>query len=122
MTAPTEADIVKVLEKIRDPISGRNVVEAGLIEGVTLRGRHASFTVEVPAARGPSAEPLRKACEDAVAQIPGILSVTAVLTAHHERNPRTGPAPAREHAHPVKAASANRRSRLISRSVSPRWG
>jgi ATP-binding protein involved in chromosome partitioning len=99
MTAPSEADIVKVLEKIRDPISGRNVIEAGLIEGVTLRGRHASFTVEVPAARGPSAEPLRKACEDAVAQIPGILSVTAVLTAHHERNPRTAPAPAREHAH-----------------------
>lgn len=99
MTAPSEADIVKALEKVRDPASGRNVVEAGLIEGIAIRGKHASFTVEVPAARGPAAEPLRKACEDAVAQIPGILSVTAVLTAHRERNPRAGTAAPRAHAH-----------------------
>ena len=108
MAAPSEADIVKVLEKIRDPVSGRNVIEAGLIEGISLRGRHASFTVEVPAARGPSAEPLRKACEDAVAQIPGILSVTAVLTAHHERNPRTPAAPAHNHAHDHGAQQTER--------------
>jgi len=109
MPAPSEADIVKILEKIRDPVSGRNVIEAGLIEGISLRGRHASFTVEVPAARGPSAEPLRKACEDAVAQIPGILSVTAVLTAHHERNPRAAAAPPpREHAHQHGAPQTER--------------
>src|SRR5215469_6952439 len=88
MAAPNEADVVKALEKIRDPVSGRNVIEAGLIEGIAVRGRHASFTIEVPAARGASAEPLRKTCEDAVAKIPGILSVTAVLTAHHEGHPR----------------------------------
>jgi ATP-binding protein involved in chromosome partitioning len=99
MAAPSEADIVKVLEKIRDPASGRNVVEAGLIDGIALRGRHASFTVEVPASRGASAEPLRKACEDAVGQIPGILTVTAVLTAHRERNARATAAPARTHTH-----------------------
>ncbi len=102
MAAPNEADIIKVLEKIRDPASGRNVVEAGLIDGIAIQGRHASFTVEVPASRGASAEPLRKACEEAVAQIPGILSVTAVLTAHRERNggPKEGPAgSARAHAH-----------------------
>lgn len=108
MPAPSEADIVKVLEKIRDPVSGRNVIEAGLIEGIALKGRHASFTVEVPAARGPSAEPLRKACEDAVAQIPGILSVTAVLTAHHERNPRVAAPAPRDHAHEHGAGQAER--------------
>ncbi len=102
MTAATEADVVKALEKIRDPASGRNVIEAGLIEGIAVRGRYASFTVEVPAARGPAAEPLRKACEEAVAKIPGILSVTAVLTAHHERNARAAPPrpAAHDHAQP----------------------
>jgi ATP-binding protein involved in chromosome partitioning len=88
MAAPTEADVVKALEKVKDPASGRNVIEAGLIEGITLHGRHASFTIEVPATRGAAAEPLRKTCETAVAQIPGILSVTAVLTAHRESQPR----------------------------------
>lgn len=97
MAAPGEADVVKALEKIKDPVSGRNVIEAGLIEGIAVRGRHASFTVEVPAARGAAAEPLRKSCEDAVAQIPGILSVTAVLTAQREGQARA--AAARGHAH-----------------------
>src|SRR5438067_7164544 len=108
MTAPTEADIIKALEKVRDPASGRNVVEAGLIEGITIRGKHASFTVEVPASRGPAAEPLRKACEDVVGQIPGILSVTAVLTAHRERNPRAPAAAARPHAHEHPPSPAER--------------
>jgi ATP-binding protein involved in chromosome partitioning len=108
MPAPSEADIVRVLETIRDPVSGRNVIEAGLIEGISLRGRHASFTVEVPAARGPSAEPLRKACEDAVAHIPGILSASAVLTAHHERNPRAAAAPPRGPAHEHGAPQTER--------------
>ncbi len=106
MAAPNEADVVKALEKIRDPISGRNVIEAGLIEGITVRGKHASFTIEVPAARGPAAEPLRKTCEDAVAKIPGILSVTAVLTAHRETGPRAGAA--RGHTHEHGAAPAGR--------------
>ena len=107
MAAPTEADVVKALEKIKDPVSGRNVIEAGLIEGVAVRGRHASFTVEVPAARGAAAEPLRKACEDAVAKIAGILSVTAVLTAQRESHPRAA-ARGHGHGHEQGAAPAGR--------------
>lgn len=106
MAAPSEADVVKALERIKDPVSGRNVIAAGLIEGVAVRGRHASFTIEVPAARGAAAEPLRKSCEDAVGQIPGILSVTAVLTAHRESQSR--PAAPRGHAHEHGAAPAGR--------------
>jgi ATP-binding protein involved in chromosome partitioning len=67
-----------------------------------------SFAVEVPPERGPASEPLRKACEDAVSRLPGVLSVTAVLTAHRERNarsPRPAPRPhAHDHAHSHGAA------------------
>ena len=99
MAALTEADIIKTLQAIGDPVSGKNVVEAGLIEGLALRGGHVTFAVEVPPERGPSAEPLRKACEDAIARLPGVLSVTAVLTAHRERGARGGRPPARPPAH-----------------------
>jgi len=99
MAAPTEADIIKSLQTIRDPVSGKNVVEAGLIEGLALRGGHVSFAVEVAPERGPASEPLRKACEDAVSRLPGVLSVTAVLTAHRERNARSPRPAARPHAH-----------------------
>jgi ATP-binding protein involved in chromosome partitioning len=113
MAVPTEADIIKTLQTIRDPVSGKNVVEAGLIEGLALRGGHVSFAVEVPPERGPASEPLRKACEDAVSRLPGVLSVAAVLTAHRERNarsPRPGPRPqAHDHGHshgPAEPAGA----------------
>jgi len=99
MAAPSETDVVKALEKIKDPVSGRNVIEAGLIAGIAVRGRHASFTIEVPAARGATAEPLRKSCEDAVKQIPEILSVTAVLTAQREGHPRAAAARGAAHDH-----------------------
>jgi ATP-binding protein involved in chromosome partitioning len=93
MAAPTEAEIIKALQSVRDPASGKNVIEAGLIEGLATRGGHVSFSVEVAPERGAAAEPVRKACEEAVSRIPGILSVAAVLTAHRERNAR-GRAPA----------------------------
>jgi len=82
-------DILAALGRIVDPDSGRSVVEAGLVQGLVLRDGHVGFALEVPAARGRAAEPLRKAAEDAVSALPGVLSVTAVLTAHSE------PAPAR---------------------------
>jgi len=88
MANPTEAEIIKSLQAVRDPVTGKNVVEAGLIEGLATRGGHITFAVEVAPERGPAAEPLRKACEDAVSRLPGVLSVTAVLTAHRERNAR----------------------------------
>jgi len=99
MAEPTEADIIQALQNVRDPISGKNVVAAGLIEGIALRGGHVSFAVEVPPERGASSEPLRKLCEDAVSRLPGVLSVTAVLTAHRERNARSPRTPVQAHAH-----------------------
>src|SRR5260221_5566980 len=47
-----------------DLTSQKSVIEAGLIAGLALRGGHVSFAVEVDPARGASAEPVRKACED----------------------------------------------------------
>jgi ATP-binding protein involved in chromosome partitioning len=98
MAAPTETLVRTALAEVRDPVTGLDVIEAGLIQGIQLRGGHVTFTVEVAPERGRNAEPLRKACEDRVARLPGVLSVTAVLTAHSEK--RTGaPPPRAAHAH-----------------------
>jgi ATP-binding protein involved in chromosome partitioning len=95
----TREDILKALGRIVDPDSGKSVVDAGLIQGLVLRDGHVGFALEVPGARGRTAEPLRKAAEDAVSALPGILSVTAVLTAHSE------PAPARHAPHAPQPAA-----------------
>jgi ATP-binding protein involved in chromosome partitioning len=95
MAQATRDDVLKALSRVTDPDSGKNVVEAGLVQGLVLRDGHVGFALEVPAARGRSSEPLRKACEDAVSALPGVLSVTAVLTAHNEPpNARQAPPPA----------------------------
>jgi ATP-binding protein involved in chromosome partitioning len=103
MAVATKEDVLNALANVTDPASGKSVTEAGLIQGLVLRDGHVGFSVEVAAARGRTAEPLRKAAEDAVAALPGVLSVTAVLTAHSEAaNAR--PAPPQGHAHPPKSA------------------
>jgi ATP-binding protein involved in chromosome partitioning len=75
-------DILRALDQVIDPISGRSLVHENMISGLVLRDGHVGFAVEVAPERGPGAEPLRAAAEAAVAKLPGILSVTAVLTAH----------------------------------------
>ncbi|HEY7976660.1 MAG TPA: iron-sulfur cluster carrier protein ApbC [Rhizomicrobium sp.] len=82
--AVTRDDVLNALARVTDPASGKSVVEAGLIQGLVVRDGHVGFSVEVAPERGRTSEPLRKAAEDAVHALPGVLSVTAVLTAHSE--------------------------------------
>jgi ATP-binding protein involved in chromosome partitioning len=90
MTASRD-DILEALAAVIDPETGMSVLNGDTIQGLVLKDGHAGFTVEVDPGRGEAAEPLRQACEDAVAKVAGILSVTAVLTAHRNGEaPRTG--------------------------------
>jgi ATP-binding protein involved in chromosome partitioning len=82
--AATREDVLKALAGVIDPASGKDVVSAGLVQGLALRDGNVGFAIEVAAARGAQAEPLRKAAEEAVAKLAGVFSVTAVLTAHNE--------------------------------------
>ncbi len=84
MAGPSQDDVLKVLAGVRDPATGKSVVEEGLVEGLAVRDGHVVFALEVAPERGASAEPLRQACEDAVKAMRGVLSVTAVLTAQRE--------------------------------------
>ncbi len=85
MVAATRDTVLQALRRVVDPATGKNLVESDLVQGLVLRDGHIGFSVEVAANRGREAEPLRKAAEDAVAALPGVLSVTAVLTALSER-------------------------------------
>jgi len=88
--AATRDDVLSALARVTDPASGKNVVDAGLVQGLVVRDGNVGFSLEVAPERGRTSEPLRKAAEDAVHALPGVLSVTAVLTAHSEpANART---------------------------------
>src|SRR5260370_11059457 len=97
----TEKRILDALAAVRDPDKGGDIVSLGMVSGVVVRDGNVGFAIEVEPERGPRLEPLRKAAEAAVEALPGVLSVTAVLTA--EARPH---APARAAAPPAAAQPA----------------
>lgn len=80
--AISEALILDTLATVRDPDRGGNIVALKMVTGLVVKNGHVHFALEVDPARGPALEPLREAAEKAVAALPGVLSATAVLTAH----------------------------------------
>src|SRR5499427_6133678 len=85
MPAVTREQVQRALEGVVDPASGENVVASGMIEGLVVKDGNVGFALEVDPARGREAEPLRRRCEEVVTALPGVLSVTAILTAHKDQ-------------------------------------
>jgi ATP-binding protein involved in chromosome partitioning len=99
VSVPTEAQIRDALKQVQDPERGRDIVSLGMVQGIVVKDGHVMFSLEVDAKRAAALEPVRKAAEKAVESLPGILSVSAVLTAQKGaapaaggRQPGTGPA------------------------------
>jgi len=86
MTLPTEDKILESLRGVKLPENGQDIVTLGMVEGLVLKetpqGLHVSFAVAVDPHKGVAMEPIRISAEKVVSQLPGILSVTTVLTAH----------------------------------------
>jgi ATP-binding protein involved in chromosome partitioning len=91
-------DVLKALDQVIDPVSGRTVVQQDMIQGLVLKDGHVGFALEVAPSQGPKSEPLRKICEAMVLGVKGVKSVTAVLTAH-EDHPQSGREAGHEHHH-----------------------
>jgi ATP-binding protein involved in chromosome partitioning len=79
--AVNEDQVLEALRRVRDPDRGGDIVSLGMVSGLALRDGHVGFALEVEPERGPRLEPLRQAAEAAVEALPGVLSVTVVLTA-----------------------------------------
>jgi ATP-binding protein involved in chromosome partitioning len=79
MAEPTEQSILQALRAVRDGDS--DIVSRNMVSGLAVRGGHVRFAIEVDPARGAALEPLRQMAERAAGALPGVLSVTAVLTA-----------------------------------------
>ena len=93
MAQVTEAQILDALRAVRDPDQDQDIISLGIVTGLVIKDGNIGFAIEVDPKRGPHLEPMRKAAEDAVDKVPGVLSVTAVLTAHSGGGGKTAPAP-----------------------------
>lgn len=82
MARVTEAAVMAALKALQDPASGRDLVTAGMVQGLTVKDGNVQFVLEVDPAQGAKLEPLRQQAEQAVLALPGVASATAILTAH----------------------------------------
>ena len=89
---PSEDSLRDALRSVLDPISGRNLIDAGLLEAIEQRGGLVQATLRIDRAQASAMEPVRRAAETALAAVPGVRNATVILTAH--RGPAQGPAPA----------------------------
>ncbi|HEX3498396.1 MAG TPA: iron-sulfur cluster carrier protein ApbC [Stellaceae bacterium] len=80
-SAVGEQQVLDALRTVRDVERGGDVVSLGMVSGLAVRDGHVAFALEVEPARAAGLETLRKAAEQAVDALPGVLSVSAVLTA-----------------------------------------
>jgi ATP-binding protein involved in chromosome partitioning len=90
---PTTESLREALRSIADPASGKDIVTAGLVEGVELRGGLVQVSLLTDRAHAAAMEPVRRAVEALLGQQPGITNASAVLTAH-KAPPAAAPAAA----------------------------
>lgn len=90
MANVTEEQILAALARVTDPDQGQDIVSLDMVTGLVIKDGNVGFSLEVAPERGQSAEPLRKAAEQAVFALDGVSSVTAVLTAHQSGGPASG--------------------------------
>ncbi|MBV9552676.1 MAG: iron-sulfur cluster carrier protein ApbC [Alphaproteobacteria bacterium] len=99
MAAVTEQQIFDALRQVRDPDKAADIVSLNMVSGMVIRDGNVGFAIEVEPERGPRLEALRKAAEAAVEALPGVLSVTAVLTAESRAPAQRAVVRGQEHNH-----------------------
>jgi len=123
MPSPLETQIRAALDAVIDPATGKGLVASGRVAGLVARADgKVGFVIETSV--GAADEPLRKAAEDAAARVPGVTTVTAVLTAEAATGARTVPAarPAPVPAPPPAPSPVTRPARGIVAVASAKGG
>lgn len=80
MTTTNTQDATKLLDAILDPRTGRGLVAAGLVQGLSIRAGRAGFMMEVPGEAVGAYAAVRDAAERALLSLPGVEKAQVVLT------------------------------------------
>ena len=86
----TDATVTAALATVTAPGRDTDLVTAGQVSGIVIKDGHVGFTIEIDPAEKGHADAIRAASEGAVKALDGVLSATAMLTAH-QATPQAGP-------------------------------
>ena len=78
----TEQQVSTALTTVKTPGRDRDLVAGGQVSGIVIKDGHVGFTIEIDPSEKDHADQIRNASESAVRALDGVLSATAMLTAH----------------------------------------
>ena len=82
MTAISEDDIWAALAELDVPNTDKNILEKNMVNNLILKDRNVSFVIEINPSEKEIMEPLRRAAEVKILDLPGVSTATVALTAH----------------------------------------
>ncbi len=77
---PDRDALLALLDEVKDPQSGKGLVSAGLVQGLSVRTGRAGFMMEVAPGLLELYEPVRAQAEQVLRQAPGVEQAQVVLT------------------------------------------
>ena len=83
----TREAVLAALKTITDPVTGQDIVAAGLTRALTVDGGAVRFVMEIDGSKAKIMEPVRAEAEAVVKALDGIDSVSAMMTAHSAKAP-----------------------------------
>ena len=85
----SKAVILSALSKIKDPVSGNDVVSANLIKGLTIKSDEISFLMEINPDKEKEYRKVQSLAEIEVKKLKDNLAVRVFLTAHSKKDELT---------------------------------
>lgn len=104
--APSPERLREALRAITDPASGKDIVTAGLVEGIQVRDGLVQATLLTDRAHAAKMEPVRKAAEALLSRQPGVQNAAVVLTGSKPAPAPAAPPGGHGHAHGGAAKAA----------------
>ena len=86
MSSITEQDIRNALDGVIAPGEEQSLIATDRIQGLVIRDGNIGFSIEVDGLAGEAVNAVKETAEAAVRAVPGVLSVTCVLTAHKAKS------------------------------------
>lgn len=85
--ALTRESVLEALKTITDPVSGTDIVAAGVTRGLNVEGTSVRFVLEIDPAKSAVYEPVLASAQAAIKTISPEAEISAVLTAHSAKAP-----------------------------------
>ncbi len=95
MVAPDEQGLRNALRAVREPRSGQDIVQAGLIDTLGVQGGRVQLVLRAEKGQASAMEGVRREAESVLSRQPGVTGASAILTSHRPEppaKPSAGPA------------------------------